>query len=184
MPISGPRKLYKIDEIKVGMSAAEAGGRPIIVKMKEPIAKWFGLTQLAYDDPLLIGTFGGSGPNAGYKYVKRLGGFRFESYKLVANQRFFITERVKLPVGFGIPTVKLYASMSIGFPKGVTVRQFISWIASTEKKTKIAYIVTPRGVSFPISPDSYQDGEGEQPSNPVLPAGEGDGGGNPVLPPG
>ena len=53
--------------------------------------------------------------------------------------------------------------MSIGFPKGVTVTNFVDWLASTGKISKIAYIVTPRGVSYPISPDSYQDGEGEQP---------------------
>lgn len=169
MPISGPRKLYKIDEIKVGENAAGTGGRSIVVKMKEPIAKYFGLTQLAYDDPLLIGTFGGTGPNAGFKYVKRLGGFRHQSFRLVANTSFFITERVRLPLGFGAPIIKTYRSISIGFPLGVSVREFINWIASTDKISKIAYIVTPRGVSFPISPDSYADGEGGNNGQPALP---------------
>lgn len=169
MPISGPRKLYKIDQIQVGENALGAGGRAIIVKMKEPIAKWFGLTQLAYDDPILRGTFGGVGPNAGFKYTKRLGGFRHQSFKLVANTRFFITERERLLLGFGLPVVKAYRSMSIGFPYGVSVHEFIDWIGGTGKVSKIAYIVTPRGVSFPISADSYSDGDGADPDGPDSP---------------
>jgi hypothetical protein len=169
MPISGPRKLYKIEQIKVGESTTGTGGRAIVVKMKEPIAKYFGLPQLAYDDPLLIGTFGGTGPNAGYKFVKRIGGFRHQSFRLVANTSFFITERVRLPLGFGAPIIRTYRSISIGFPVGISVREFINWIASTDKVNKIAYIVTPRGVSFPISADSYADGEGDDPNQPALP---------------
>lgn len=169
MPISGPRKLYKIDEIKVGEGPTGTGGRAIIVKMKEPIAKWFGLTQLSYDDPILRGTFSGVGTNAGYTYTKRLGGFRHQSFKLVANTSFFITERVRLPLGFGAPIIKTYKSISIGFPIGVSVHEFINWIASTGKVSKIAYIVTPRGVSFPMSADSYLDGDGADPEQPALP---------------
>jgi hypothetical protein len=169
MPVSGPRKLYKIEEIQVGESATGTGGRPIIVRMKEPIAKWFGLTQLAYDDPLLIGTFGGTGTNAGYKYVKKLGGFRHESYRIVANTNFIVTERLKLPLGYGAPLPKIYRSLSIGFPKGISVREFINWIASTDKVDKIAYIVTPRGVSFAISPDTYSDGDGGSGDGSVIP---------------
>lgn len=175
MPVSGPRKLYKIEEIQVGEDADGEGGRPIIVKMKEPIAKWLGLQQIAYDDPIFIGTFSGTGPNAGFKYIKRLGGFRHQSFKIVANTNFVVLERLRLPLGYGAPLPKIYKSLSIGFPIGVSVREFIDWIASTDKISKIAYIVTPRGVSFPISPDNYDDSDDNA----------GDGGGNtPQLPPG
>ncbi len=169
MPISGPRKLYKIDEIKVGESADGVGGRSIVVKMKEPIAKWFGLEPLAYDDPILRGEFAGTGSNAGYTYIKRIGGFRHQSFTLVANTSFFITERERLPLGFGLPVVKTYRTMSIGFPIGVSVHEFIDWVASTEKLSKISRIVTPRGVSIPLSPDSYADGDGGSSEQPVLP---------------
>ncbi len=80
-------------------------------------------------------------------------------------------ERLRLPLGYGAPLPKIYKSLSIGFPVGVSVREFISWIASTDKISKIAYIVTPRGVSFPMSADSYSDGDGGDGSAPALPPG-------------
>lgn len=160
MPVSGPRKLYELPEIKVGENASGAGGESIVVKMKEPIAKWFGLTPIAYDDPIMRGTFAGTGPNAGYTYVRQLGGYRFESYTIVANTSFFVTERIRLPLGFGAPILKTYRTLSIGLPKGASVHEFIDWLASTDKISKISKLITPRGRSIGLSGDTYSDGEG------------------------
>lgn len=161
MPISGSRKQYKIDLIKVGEDKDEAGGRPIVVKMKEPIANYFGLDILAFDDPLLTGTFQGTGLNSGFKYRKRLGGYRYESFTLVAITKFNITERVQLPLGFGAPIIRQYKSISIGFPKGVSVREFINWVASTNRNDKISYIVTPRGARHPITQDNFEGNDAQ-----------------------
>lgn len=154
MPISGPRLLYKIPQIQVGEDATGAGGRPIFVKIKEPIADFLNLNQVAYNDPELIGTFGGSGTNQGFKYRKRLGGFRQDSYTLVARTEFSIGELETSPAGITGSVTKKYKSITIGFPKGVSVREFMAWIASTGVSGEISYIRTPRGVSVPFGPAS------------------------------
>ena len=160
MPVSGPRKLYELPQIEVGEAANGEGGESIIVKMKEPIAKWFGLTPIPYDSPLMRGNFGGTGTNAGYEYVRQIGGYRFESYTIVANTSFLVTERIKLPLGFGAPFIKTYRTLTIGLPKGGSVHEFIDWLASTAKIGKISKLVTPRGRSIGLSADTYSDGEG------------------------
>ena len=152
MPISGPRKLYKIADIQVGEDAAGSGGRPIIAKIKEPIGDFLGLTPLAWNDPELVGTFGGTAGNQGFKYIRRLGGFRHSSFKLVAKTQFTITEIVRDDQGDYSTTTNKYKSMSIGFPKGVSVHEFVSWIGGNSKLSEISYIVTPAGVSFSLGP--------------------------------
>lgn len=150
MPIRGNRKLYKIPEIQVGEDALGAGGRAIVVKMKEPIGDFLGLTQMSYNDPAFIGTYAGAGPNAGYKFIKRVGGFRESSFRVVAKTQFTIAEIVRKPDGSYAPENKTFKSFSIGFPGGVTVREFIAWITGRGVNTQIDYIVTPSGVSHPI----------------------------------
>lgn len=150
MPIRGNRKLYKIQEIKVGELADGTGGRAIVVKMKEPIGDFLGLQQMSYNDPAFIGTFLGAGPNAGFKYIKRLGGFRESSFKVVAKTQFTIAEIVRKPDGSYGPENNTFKSFSIGFPGGVTVREFINWITARGVNSQIDYIVTPSGVSHPI----------------------------------
>ncbi len=150
MPIRGSRKLYKITQIQVGGTSSGSGGRAIVVKMKEPIADFLSLSPLPYNDPSLIGTFGGTGGNAGFKYIKRLGGYRFVSYKVVAKTTFTISEIVKGADGTYAPETNQFKSFSIGFPKGVTVREFVAWIAQTGVVGEISYIVTPSGSSFPM----------------------------------
>ena len=152
MPIRGSRALYKIPLIQVGENAAGTGGRSIVVKIKEPIADFLSLQRMAYDDPDLIGTFGGSGSNAGFKYVKRLGGFRYVSFKVVAKTTFTISEIVRQANGTFAPQTKQFKSFSMGFPRGVSVREFINWIATTGVLGEIDYIVTPSGTSHPLGP--------------------------------
>lgn len=152
MPIRGPRKLYKIDAIKVGEGPGATGGRSIIVKMKEPIGDWLGMFPLPWNAPELIGTFGGTGPNAGYKYIRRLGGFRQSSFKIVSKTEFQIQELLKQPDGVYSLSVRNFKSISIGFPKGVSVHEFVYWIGTTNKVSQISHIVTPSGVGFSFGP--------------------------------
>lgn len=150
MPIRGNRKLYKIPAIQVGENAAGTGGRAIVVKIKAPIADYLGLTEMPYNDPDLLGTFGGAGPNAGFKYIKRLGGFRERSFKVVAVTQFPIAEVIRQPDGTYNEVSKNFKSFSIGFPKGVSVREFMNWITARGRNDEIDYIVTPSGTSHPI----------------------------------
>lgn len=152
MPVKGSRKLYKIPQIQVGAAADGTGGRPIIARIKEPIGNFLGLTAMPYNDPEFIGTFAGTGPNSGYKYIKRLGGFRYKSFTIVSKRRFIINEVRFDPLGVAIILPKLYASLSIGFPAGVTVRQFLNFLASTSILGQVDYVVTPSGSSFPLGP--------------------------------
>lgn len=150
MPIKGARKLYKIPEITVGENAAGTGGRAIIAKIKEPVAELLGLTEIPYNDPDLIGTFSGTGPNAGFKYRKRLGGYRQASFKIVAKTEFEVLEQIRDESGDTILSEKKYKSISIGFPKGVSVREFVNWIGSKAIVSQVSYIVTPSGSSVPM----------------------------------
>lgn len=150
MPIRGSRKLYKIPAIQVGESAAGTGGRPIVVKIKEPIADFLGLTPMAWNDPELVGTFGGSGSNVGYKYIKRVGGFRYNSFTVVANTQFQIAELVRGTNGTYTAVNKNFKSFSIGFPKGVSVHEFVAWLGGNSILNEVSHIITPSGVSFPM----------------------------------
>ena len=156
MPIRGPRQLYKIADLQVGESSTGTGGRPVVAKIKEPIGHFiFILTRklcMAWNDPDMTATFGGSGANAGFTYVRRLGGFRHASYKLVAKTQFAITEIVRQGDGTYSTASKNYRSISIGFPKGVSVHEFLSWIGGNAKASEIARIVTPSGKSIPLGP--------------------------------
>ncbi len=152
MPVRGPRKLYKIDLIQVGESPTGTGGRPIVVKMKEAIGDWLGIRPLAWNDPILVGTFSGAGPNAGYKFIRRLGGFRQTSFTLVSKTDFQIPELIKGADGIYSLATRPFKSISIGFPKGVSVHEFVYWIGSTNKAEQISHIVTPSGVSFSFGP--------------------------------
>lgn len=174
MPIKGPRKLYKIDEITIGGNKAGTTGRAIVVKMKEPIGNLLGLTAMANDDADLVGTFGGTGPNAGYKYIKRIGGYRHQSFILVASKEFKVTEQIRSLAGITGPVKKKFKSISIGFPKGVTVYQLVRWLADTDIGDDISHIITPRGVSFPMGTNDEEVND----DPPVLPPG------TPQLPPG
>lgn len=152
MPIRGPRKLYKIEAIQVDDLPDGTGGRPVYVKMKEPIGDFFGLQPLAWNSPDLIGTFGVGGNNAGFKYIRRRGGFRVDSYKLVAKTEFDIQELVKSEDGPYNLVTRSFKSISIGFPGGTSVRKVVYWVGSTNKVNQISHMVTPSGVGFSFGP--------------------------------
>jgi hypothetical protein len=152
MPIRSPRQLYRIPAIKEGEAADGTGGTDLFVKMKEATADWLGLLPVAYNDPALTGTFGGVGPNAGYKFRKRVGGYRDASYTLIAKTSFTINELILQDDGTYQVQARKFKSISIGFPKGHSVREFVNWIGGTTRINEVTAIVTPRGQRISVAP--------------------------------
>ena len=161
-PVKSPLGLYKIDLIDVNLdddddavdqapTETEQGGkRPMVVKMKKAVAQFLGLSLIAYDDPVFEGTFGGSGLNQGAKFRKRVGGRGDASYKLVAKDKFTISEYIKTPSG----TVRqngAFRSIEIGFPRGHSVHEVIAWLATTPVFSQIGAIVPPSGSAIPLN---------------------------------
>lgn len=152
MPVRGPRKLYKIDDITVGEDASGIGGEAVYCKMKEPIGDFFNLQPLPWDASELLGTFEGTGANAGYTYVRRIGGFRHSSFKIVAKTSFLISEQIRQEDGSYNIAQRQFKTLSIGWPKGVSVHEFVYWIGGTNRAGEISQIVSPRGASFSFGP--------------------------------
>lgn len=146
--VKSSRVLVKINEIKVKRgTGASATQEPVIVKMKDSHRVFLSLLTLDGDDPILQGTFGGSGSNAGKKYMRNLGGFRERSFTLVAKSTFKMEDTVKNPDGTNTVTLKPFRSIDIGFPKGVAVVEFFNWLRSLDPDVvnQISYIRTPNG---------------------------------------
>jgi hypothetical protein len=148
MPIRSPRQVYKIPEIT--NKRANNANEPVIVKMKESIADFLGLTPVPYNDPIWNGTFSGSGSNAGKPYRRRLGGYREASYTLVANTSFRITELIRQADGSYNPVQKNFRTITFGLPAGHSVREVVAFIASKSILAQVNAIVTPAGVRVPI----------------------------------
>jgi hypothetical protein len=153
--------LYLINQILVNNNDdpddidTQAGNttRPIIVKMKRAIGDYFGLTPLAFNDPIWTGTFGGNGLNTGSEYRRRLGGFKDAAYTIVAKNVFTLTERIVQADGTTADQTRDYKSVTIGFPKGHSVTEFVDWLVSTTRLEEIAYIRSPRGYRTDIDAD-------------------------------
>lgn len=160
MPVRSPRKLYLISQITVNLdddsdATDPPGGtvRPVIAKIKEGIGDFLGLTALAWNDPIFTGTFGGSGLNQGAAFRRNLGGFRVASYTLISSSFFTIGERYyNEETGLLVVANKQFKSVSIGFPKGHSVNEIISWLAQTANFNQIAAIRTPAGRRIDINP--------------------------------
>jgi hypothetical protein len=157
-PVRSPRAVYKISLITTNLDDSPTGtdtgigtSRPVFVKMKEAIGDWLGVKPVAWNDPLFSGTFAGNGSNKGFKYRKRLGGFREASYTLIAKTKFNIPEIVLENDGFKVVQSE-YASVSIGFPKGHSVTEVIAWLMGSARANDIRAIVTPSGVRHQINP--------------------------------
>jgi hypothetical protein len=163
MPVRSPRFVYKITTITANVDDNVAaidpttGGttKPIYVKLKKAIGDWMGLTPLPYNSPDWTGTFaaGQTGAlNTGKTYRKRLGGFRYQSFALVATTQFTIPEIVKdTNTGVYSTVNSKFKEISIGFPVGVSVSEFITWLGTTGIASQVALVRTPSGVSHPIS---------------------------------
>lgn len=125
--------------------------KPIYCLLKRSVGDWLGLVQVDWDDPMLTGTFGGNGGNKGSKYRKRVGGFRVAAYTLVAVNRFTVNEYVPQPNGDVIVVPGRFRSLSVGFPKGHSVNEFITFLKTTSRIAEIAQIRTPNGRSIGVS---------------------------------
>lgn len=158
MPISSSRKIYELTEFMVNLndnpdaidaapSETEGGTmRPIFVKIKEAIGNYLGLTPIPVNDARFTGTFGGEGTNKGSKYRRNLGGFREAAYTLVAKTVFRVTERKPNQAGAGfVESIGEFSTMTIGFPKGHTVHEFVNFILSVPNADQISAIITPAG---------------------------------------
>lgn len=151
MPIRSPRRLYQIPSITVNLdddpNATDTPGgtvRPIVVKMKESVGDYFGLTPLNWDDVILSGVFGGSGLNQGANYRKTLGGFKDASYTLISETFFSITEKYYEGTVIQTPTT-LFKTITIGFPKGHSVYEVINWLGGLQNFSNVMAIRTPNG---------------------------------------
>ena len=158
MPIRSPRRVYKIEQIRVNLdddpdnidSAPDQTilGQSVFIyaKIKEGIGNWLGLTPLDYDAEEYRGVFGGNGLNAGSLYRRRIGGFRVASYRLVAKTTFNIEERY-YEGDSKTPTVafKQFKTMSIGFPKGHSVWEVVNFLGTTGRIKDILRVIPPAG---------------------------------------
>lgn len=158
-PIRSPRQLYKLtqvtEEVKEGLDGSvttSPASRPLIVLMKESIGIWLSLNPLPYNDPDLTGTFGGEGSNKDAKFRRRVGGYRVASYTLIAKTTFAIGELIKGQNGTYTTVNRNFETISIGFPKGHSVNEFINFIGATNRIGEIAAIRTPNGRKIPLAP--------------------------------
>ena len=165
-PIRSPRYVYllttitqNVDTYKEALdsppgSGGAGGTRPLYVKMKKSIGDWLGLTPLAYNDPAWTGTFVADQTgalNTGSNFRRRLGGFRVASYTLIAEENFAITELIRQPNGSYTSNSRNFKTISIGFPKGHTVTEFIAWLATTSNFSQVIAVRTPAGTTHAIS---------------------------------
>jgi len=162
-PIRSYRLLYKIEGITYTIPEppdaipdlpGTTPGRitkPVYCLMKRSVGDWLGLVHVPWDADELTGTFAGSGGNAGSKYRKRLGGFRVAAYTLVAVDRFTVNEYVPQEDGSILVVPGKFRSLSIGFPKGHSVNEFVEFMKTTTRIPEIALIRTPAGRSIGVS---------------------------------
>jgi hypothetical protein len=157
MPIRSPRRLYLINLIQVnndddptvidrspGLAITETK-RPIIVKMKQGIGEYLGLTPINWNDPQLSGIFNGVGLNLGQRYSRRVGGFKTVSYTLLPESVFAIKERFYNNANVLQTPTTNFKSITIGFPKGPTVDNVRNWLSTTAKFDEIRGLRGPSG---------------------------------------
>ena len=158
MPVKSPRAIYlvkgatsNVDDVPNVIDNLPGNTevktfKPIYCKMKVAIGDYFGLVALASNDIAFQGTFGGAGLNKGAKYFKNIGGFREDSFKLHAKTKFTISQYVTTK---GSPEVtkvsKDFATLSIGFPKGVSVTELLAWLTTLTNSTNVIAVSTPNG---------------------------------------
>jgi len=158
MPIRSPRRLYEIVQMQVNLDDDPAAidlppgqtyagdSRPLFVKMKQGIGDYLGLTPVPYNDTRLVGVFGGNGLNTGSPYRRRVGGFRDAAYTLIAKTTFVISETYFDPITKTVvQTNKQFRTMTIGFPKGHSVKEFVDFIATCDNFDKIQGYRSPKG---------------------------------------
>jgi hypothetical protein len=163
MPIRSPRRFYKVNVSLIKRDNDDAPDvvdklpgdttpqttRAIVVKMKEGIGDYFGLTPAAWDDPIFNGVFKGNGLNKGANFRRNIGGYKDAAYTLIANELFSIKEKyydkdlLGKPV-LETPTTK-FKTITIGFPVGHSVNEVIKWLATLDNFDTVLALRTPAG---------------------------------------
>lgn len=151
-PVKSGRILTKITQITrkqgTGLGATQV---PIVVSMKRSHARLMGQQQMLSTDPLFYGVFGGTGTNAGKKFVKNIGGYRAVSFTFQAETTFTVRETTINQDGTSTDTDVQIKTISIGFPTGVSVWEVIDWVNSKDStfRQNLKAIITPDGRRFP-----------------------------------
>lgn len=164
-PIRSPRRVYLIPTMARNVDDVDdtidnlpgaiqlKTTTQVYAKMKESIGNYLGLTYLPYTDSAFEGEFKPGGLNAGYKFRRRIGGYRFASYTLLPVTTFELTEIIYNKATKTWTTFpNNFASMTIGFPVGHTVTTLIGFLGTTSRIPNIARVITPAGVGVDISP--------------------------------
>lgn len=158
MPVRSPRAVYlitgmtanvdddpnKIDNLPGGTEPKTT--KAVYAKMKISIGDFLGLVPLAATDAAFQGTFKPGGMNAGAKYYRNIGGFREAAYTIEAKTTFAVNERVYSKTTKTTTIVaNNFKTLSIGFPKGHSVTEFLAWIQTNAKIAQIRAVITPKG---------------------------------------
>lgn len=163
MPVRSHRVLYKIEQITdlqpappdnipdLPGTTPQKITRPIYCLMKKSIGDFLGITPLDWDAQELTGTYEGNGLNKGSKYRKRVGGFRVASYTLIALDQFTLNQYVPQEDGSIKVVPGKFRSISIGFPVGHSVTEFVTFIKATGIVNQVRAIRTPNGRLIGIS---------------------------------
>lgn len=147
-PVRSPRLLYKIAGVTIDRDGAGTGvAEPVIVKMKESHGRLLGLSPIDSNDPIFYGTFA-TGPNAGKTYLRNLGGFREASYRLVARNGFSVTEIFFDASNNRVERLVKKKSVDIGFPKGHSANEIVSWLRGLPVADEIDAVIMPSGRRF------------------------------------
>jgi hypothetical protein len=168
-PVKSPRYLYICNGLKrrVVTINATTGNKEsslidALVLIKESHANWLGTTLctlIPSDDPRRFGTRsvvrpdetseGTDAAEQTERYVKRIGGYRADSFTLVARTNFSLSYREE----DGTNKTVQKKSISIGMPTGISLNRFIDWIEDLDntKYNEISGIISPNGRKFPIS---------------------------------
>lgn len=166
MPVRSPRYVYElnititenVDDDKIAIDTAptqtvSGTQKQIYVKIKKSIGDWLGLTPLPYNSGAWTGRFQAEqtgATNTGSKFRRRIGGFRVASYTLIARTDFEIPELVKQADGSYKTVNTKFKSVSIGFPRGHSVTEFIDWMGTTSRFGEVEAVRTPAGNTVPI----------------------------------
>lgn len=156
MPVRSPRRFYKINLIKrdnnddpdvidkLPGDTTPQTTTAIVVKMKEGIGQYFGLTPAAWNDPIFNGVFQGNGLNKGAEFRKNIGGYKNASYTLISETYFQIKEKYYEGELIVTPTTR-FKTVSIGFPVGHSVNEVVKWLATLQNFDNILALRTPAG---------------------------------------
>lgn len=158
MPVRSPRAVYlikgavsNVDDVPNVIDNLPGNTevktfKPIYCKMKVAIGDYFGLVALKSDDLAFQGTFAGNGLNKGSKYFKNIGGFKEDSFKLYAKTTFDISQYVYDEATKTTTKVnKNFSTISIGFPKGVSVNELLAWLTTLTNSANVLAVSTPNG---------------------------------------